>query len=364
MLAKIINSPSKYVQGYGELSRIENYTKYFAKKPFIIADSFVTGLTKDIVDASYLSNDREYVMEVFNGECSKVEINRLKAIVEEKGCDMIVGIGGGKTLDTAKAIAFYTEYPVMVVPTIASTDAPCTALTVIYTEEGVFDEYLFLPTNPAIVLMDTKIIAGAPARLLVSGMGDALATYFEVRACKHSNELSLLGAYVTEAAFALAELCYKTLLSDGVKAKLAVENNVSNTSVEKIIEANTYLSGVGAESGGLAAAHSIHNGLTALEECHHFSHGEKVAFGTLVQLVLENAPMEEIKEVIDFCNNVGLPVTLEAINAHTATEEQLRKVAKLSVAEGETIHNMPFKVTANDVYAAILVADKLGKELS
>ncbi|WP_099190003.1 glycerol dehydrogenase [Tepidibacter mesophilus] len=364
MSTKIINSPSKYVQGYGELSRIENYTKNFAKKPFIIADTFVMELTKNTVDESYSSNNREYVIEVFNGECSKVEINRLKAIVKEKGCDMIVGIGGGKTLDTAKAIAFYTEYPVMVVPTIASTDAPCTALTVIYTEEGVFDEYLFLPTNPAVVLMDTKIIAGAPARLLVSGMGDALATYFEARACKRSNELSLLGAHVTEAAFALSELCYKTLLANGVKAKLAVENKVSNESVEKIIEANTYLSGVGAESGGLAAAHSIHNGLTALEECHHFSHGEKVAFGTLAQLVLENAPMEEIKEVIEFCNNVGLPVTLENINAHNVTKEKLLQVAELAVAEGETIHNMPFQVTADDVYAAILVADKLGKELS
>ncbi|KXG42706.1 glycerol dehydrogenase [Tepidibacillus decaturensis] len=361
MSTKIIISPGKYIQGNGELAHIENYTKNYGRKPFIIADEFVTGLTKDIVDKSYKANNAEYVMELFKGECSKVEINRLKALAEEKGCDMVVGIGGGKTLDTAKAIAFYIGCPVIVVPTIASTDAPCSALAVLYTEEGTFDEYLLLPTNPSVVLIDTQIIAAAPVRLLVAGMGDALATYFEARACKRSNAVTMAGGNVTEGAFALAELCYKTLISDGLKAKLVAESKISNSSVEKIIEANIYLSGIGFESGGLAAAHAIHNGLTVLEECHHLYHGEKVAFGTLTQLVLENAPMEEIKEVIEFCKSVGLPTTLEDMGAQNVTEEQLRKVAEASVAEGETIHNMPFNVTADDVYAAILTADKLGK---
>ena len=64
-----------------------------------------------------------------------------------------------------------------------------------------------------------------------------------------------------------------------------------------MIEANTYLSGVGFESGGLAAAHALYNGLTAIPDAHHYYHGEKVAFGTLTQLVLENAPVEEIETV-------------------------------------------------------------------
>jgi glycerol dehydrogenase len=364
MATKITISPGKYIQGNGELSKIESYTKSFGKKPFIIADDFVINLTKDIVDKSYKENNAEYLMELFNGECSKVEVNRLQKIGEQNGCDMVVGIGGGKTLDTAKAIAFYIGCPVMIVPTIASTDAPCSALSVLYTEDGVFDEYLLLPTNPSVVLMDTKIIAAAPVRLLVAGMGDALATYFESRACKRSNSTTMAGANVSEAAFALAELCYETLITNGLKAKLAAESKVSNSSVEKIIEANTYLSGIGFESGGLAAAHAIHNGLTVLEECHHLYHGEKVAFGTLTQLALENAPIEEISEVIDFCQSIGLPTTLKDMGAENVTEEQLMEVAKASVAEGETIHNMPFEVTAEDVYAALLTADKLGKYFS
>lgn len=138
-------------------------------------------------------------------------------------------------------------------PTIASTDAPCSALSVIYSDEGVFEKYLFLPANPNMVLVDTTIVAAAPVRLLVAGMGDALATYFEARACEASGATNCVGGKTTLAAMGLARLCYDTLLEDGVKAKLAVENGVCTKAVEHVIEANTYLSGLGFESGGLAA---------------------------------------------------------------------------------------------------------------
>ena len=360
MATKIVISPGKYIQGPGELKKIETYSRNYGNKPFIIADDFVMGLTKDMVKESYETSESDYASEIFKGECSKVEIARLEAIAKDKACNVIVGIGGGKTLDTAKAIAFYMGFPVIIIPTIASTDAPCSALSVLYTEEGIFDQYLLLPTNPSVVLMDTEIIAKAPVRLLVSGMGDAMATYFEARAVNRSNGTTMAGAHPTEGAMALAKLCYETLLADGYKAKLAAESQVSNTALEKIVESNTYLSGIGFESGGLAAAHAIHNGMTVLEECHHLYHGEKVAFGTLTQLALENAPLEEIMEVVEFCKSVGLPTNLADLGAKDVSKEALYEVAKAATVEGETIHNMPFNVTANDVFAAILTADKLG----
>lgn len=364
MSTKIIISPGKFIQGKNELSKISTYSKTLGTKPFIIADDFVMNLTKESVAASYVAENIECVFELFRGECSKIEVNRLKEIALSNGCDVIIGIGGGKTLDTAKAISHYMSLPIIVVPTIASTDAPCSALSVLYTEEGEFDEYLLLPTNPSVVLMDTNIIVNAPARLLVAGIGDALATYFEARATYQSNSTTMAGALSTRASQALAKLCYETLLADGLKAKLAVEEKVCSEAVENIIEANTYLSGIGFESGGLAGAHAIHNGFTVLEECHSKYHGEKVAFGTIVQLVLENAPLSEINEVIEFCKSVGLPTNLKDLNADKVSKEALYEVAKAASAEGETIHNMPFKVTADDVYGAILTADKLGHNIS
>ena len=210
----------------------------------------------------------------------------------------------------------------MIVPTIASTDAPCSALSVIYSDEGVFEKYLFLPANPNMVLVDTTIVAAAPVRLLVAGMGDALATYFEARACEASGATNCVGGKTTLAAMGLARLCYDTLLEDGVKAKLAVEN---------------------------------------VPETHSMYHGEKVAFGTLVQLVLENASEEELEEVLSFCEAVGLPTTLRQLGIEQPKAEQLMEVAKLACADSDTLHNMPFEVTPESGYAAILTADALGR---
>ncbi|MCQ4637924.1 glycerol dehydrogenase [Anaerovorax odorimutans] len=358
-MAKIIGSPSRYVQGKGEMKNLCSHAANFGKKLFVLASA--SGRKRVEPAIAEGQGDTEIVYEAFNGECCKTEINRIMEACKSAGCDVIVGIGGGKIHDTAKAAAHYLELPVVIVPTIASTDAPCSALSVIYTDDGVFEEYLFLPASPNMVLIDTDIVSKAPARLLISGMGDALATYFEARACQRSDAGNCVGGKTTMAAMALARLCYDTLLDDGVNAMLAVKEKVCTKAVENIIEANTYLSGIGFESGGLAGAHAIHNGLTAIEETHALYHGEKVAFGTLVQLVLEHAPEEELEEVIDFCLEVGLPVTLEDLGIKEVKPEQIMEVAKLAASENDTLGNMPFEVTPEDVYAAIMGADALGK---
>lgn len=360
-MAKIFISPSKYVQGAGEMKNIGSYVEKLGTKALALISASGYKRIGTEIEESFAASECNIVFDYFNGECSKNEVDRLLAIAKENGCDIIIGIGGGKILDTAKAVAYYSEVPVVICPTIASTDAPCSALTVLYTDEGVFDSYLFLKANPNLVLMDTAIIAKSPARLTVSGMGDALATYFEARACQASSAGTCAGGTSTMAAMSLAELCYNTLLEDGLKAKLALEAGACTKSVEKIIEANTLLSGIGFESSGLAGAHAIHNGFTVLEECHHLYHGEKVAFGTLTQLMLENASTEELEKVIFFLMEVGLPVTLEEMGVVDVTPEKIMAVAEASTVEGESIHNMPFPVTADDVYAAILAADAFGK---
>ncbi|MFV0516207.1 MAG: glycerol dehydrogenase [Aminipila sp.] len=360
-MAQVLIAPNKYVQGNGELQNIAQHVTKLGENALCLISASGLKRFEKTVNTSFDSSHGKIEYVVFNGECSATEIKRLQQLCKDK--DIIIGIGGGKIHDTVKAVGYYENIPVVIVPTIASTDAPCSSLSVIYTDEGVFDQYLFLKKNPDIVLVDTDVIAKAPVRLLVAGMGDALATYFEARACLVSNAGTCAFGTTTMAAQALAELCYEALIEEGYKAKLAVEQQVCTKSVEKIIEANTLLSGIGFESGGLAGAHAVHNGLTVLSECHHMYHGEKVAFGTIVQLVLENASVEELNEVMDFCISVGLPITLAELGLENPTSEQIMEVAKAASAEGETVHNMPFKVTAKDVYAAIMAADNLGRKL-
>ncbi len=360
-MAKILISPGKYVQGSGEMSNLGEYTVQLGKKALVLISESGYKRTGNQIEESFHKTEAEIGFEYFNGECSKTEVNRLRRVVSENSYDVLIGVGGGKIFDTAKAVAYYEKLPVVICPTIASSDAPCSALSVLYTDEGMFEEYLFLPVNPNLVLMDTEIITKSPVRLTVAGMGDALATYFEARACLKKNAGTCAGGTSTGAAMALAKLCFDTLMSEGFKAKLALEAGACTEAVEKIIEANTLLSGLGFESGGIAAAHAIHNGFTVIEECHHLYHGEKVAFGTIAQLVLENAPEEELEEVIEFCISVGLPVTLKELGIEEVTKEKIMSVSEAAAADTDTAHNMPFEVTSDKIYAAIMAADAYGR---
>lgn len=356
-----IAAPGKYIQGSGELARIHKHVSWLGSSFFAIADDYVMNMVRAPLKESFNNKDCGLYFELFDGECTFAEIERLNEKLKNQQCDVVIGIGGGKTLDTAKAIAFYNKIPVAIVPTIASTDAPCSSLSVIYTEEGVFVKDLFLPKNPDVVLVDSNIIANAPVRLLVAGMGDALATFFEARACKRSNANNFVGGKATNAAFAMAKVCFDILIADGLHAKLAVENRIINKALENVIEANIYLSGVGFESNGCATAHAVYNGFTTLKRKHTYYHGEGVAFGTLIQLVLENSPKEELEKVLGFYEEIGLPLTLEDLGIKDISSDELAHVTEAICTKGGIVHNMPFDVTPADVYGAILCADAVGE---
>lgn len=361
-MRKIITSPGSYIQGKDEMSKLaEHYKRLGSQGAYMIVDKFIYDTYYDIIVKSFQEQGIDYEIAIFGGECSHKEIEKHRANL--KKCDVVIGIGGGKTLDTSKAVSYYEHLPLMIVPTAASTDAPCSHWVVVYTEEGEFDVYIELPSNPNMVIMDTEVISKAPARFLAAGIGDALATYYEAVACEQSNAVTFAGGHVTKAAIALATLCRDVLFEDGLKAMEAVKAKVCTQAVENIIEANTYLSGVGFESGGLAGAHAIHNGLTLLEECHHMLHGEKVSFGTITQLILENRPMDEIQKVIDFSKKLGLPTTLKDLGIDQVGDEKLMEVAKASCSEDDTMGNMPFIVTPEDVLAAMKVADSIGQNI-
>ena len=356
---RTVTSPKKFVIGRGLLQQMHDYVKDFGDNAFIISDEFILQRVNDEAIAGLKQAGLKGASEKFNYECTEVEIKRLGALAEAQQANVIVGIGGGKTLDSAKAVAYYHKLPVILFPTIASTDAPCTALAVIYTEQSEFERYLFLPQNPDAVIADTSIIAAAPVRFFAAGVGDALATYFEARACYAADGVNLVLKKPSRTGLGLAQLCYQ-LLSENVDAAMdAVKNKVSTPALEQTIEATIYLSGVGAEAGGLAAAHAVNNGMSAVPDLHRAQHGEKVVFGLLTQLVLENAPRAEIDEVVRIIKVAGLPLTLQDMGLKTFVEAEWRKVAEIACDDGDTMGNMPMELTVDDVYEAMVAANAL-----
>jgi len=350
--------PGRYVQGAGALSLLPEEVERLGTKGLVVLDPAVKG----IFDSALAANTKVSLQtEAFKGECSDEEVDRIVAIVTTSGANVIVGMGGGKALDTAKAVAHAMKLPVVIVPTLASTDAPCSALSVIYTAEGAFKRYLVLPRNPDVVLVDSSVILGAPVRFLVSGMGDALSTWFEAEDCRVSGAGNMTGRQGSMTSFGLAKMCFDTLMADGAEAMKAVAAKQVSPALDRVIEANTLLSGLGFESGGLSGAHAIHNGLTVLAETHHYWHGEKVAIGTLSLLFLSKRPADLIAKTYDFCQAVGLPICLADIGLANPTDAQLMEVAKAACAPGETIHNIKGDVTPEQVFEAIKAADAEGR---
>ncbi|MEK3734971.1 MULTISPECIES: glycerol dehydrogenase [Paenibacillus] len=356
-------SPSKYIQGQGALREIGQHIKDMGRKPLILADEVVWGITEDAITQSLGAENMAYHFVLFKGEASVNEVRRIAEEGQSQSVDYVIGVGGGKTLDTAKAVADELKSKVVIVPTTASTDAPTSALSVIYSDEGVFESYRFYNRNPDLVLVDTAIVAKAPARLFASGIADAMATWIEVRATLKSGGNAMSGGKPSIAAQAIARACEETLFQYGIPAYKAVQQGLVTRHVEAVVEANTLLSGLGFESGGLAAAHAIHNGMTVLSgDIHHLTHGEKVAYGTLVQLVLELHPEQEILKYIRFFRELGLPTTLEELHLKEATDEDLLKVGAAATSTNETMGNLSPEITAEQVANAILAVDVLSQQ--
>lgn len=362
-MLQVFCAPSRYTQGRNATACLgEEIRNLGLEGPaLIVGGRSAISLLSATWRASLGDAGIPFAIFDFGGECSSAEIERGKAAARETGARIVIGAGGGKVLDTARAVASDLALPVVNCPTIASSDAPCSALSVVYTDEGVVEQYRVYRRNPDLVLVDTEVIARSPARFLVAGMGDALATWFEAKVCVSGGVKNMRGGASTISALALAELCYRTLLADGRGALEAVAAKQVTPALERLVEANTLLSGLGFESSGLAAAHAIHNGLTTADGTHRYMHGEKVAFGVIVQLMLESQPEAVVNEVLAFSTSVGLPVTFAGIGLQEPGAEVLSKIARRAIAPGETIHNEPFAVTLGIVIEALIAANSAGE---
>lgn len=299
------------------------------------------------------------IFEKYNGECSLQEIQRVAKIAQNQNRDVIIGVGGGKVLDLAKAAGNECNLSVILIPTLASNCSAWTPLSVIYNEEGQFLNYTIFKKSTFAVFIEPRILLTAPSNYFKAGIADTLAKWYEADAIIR-NEPNL--SVPVQIAHESARLCKNNLLKDSQKAVTFFENGELTPEVvrvfETIIVAGGTVGGFGDRFGRIAGAHSIHNGLTHLHETHHLLHGDKVAYGILVQLLLENN-LEEIKALLPFYKALNLPYKLESLGVHKDLAQSVKMIAKYSALPDESIHLLNISITEQLIQEAVLSLEKL-----
>ncbi len=348
MNLRILGAPRRYIQGPGALSALPEIVAALGRSPVVVADPVA-------LDREGPPLPNVPVLR-FGGEITHAEIERLTAEARLADADVIVAMGGGKAIDTGKGVSKRLECAIVVVPTVASNDAPTSRLIVVYDESHAIVGIEMLASNPDVVLVDTAVIARAPRRLLAAGIGDCMSKTFEARACAAANGINFFGGNPPLAALALADACYATVRRDGVAALAACDRNAPDQALENVVEAAVLLSGLGFESGGLSLAHSLTRGLTAHPELAGALHGELVAYGTLVQVAHEGLASDLRADIAAFSAACGLPRRLTDLGISQPSLSDFATIAGPTLAAPHIKH-LARPATEDSIVAAMALVE-------
>jgi glycerol dehydrogenase len=357
----IFLGPRQYIQREGLLGESGNYLKPFGRRPMVLGDGLVFSIIRPTLEDRLKSAGLFPLFVLFGEECSMAEISRLVEIVNKENLDFIVGTGGGKALDTSRMVAEQLKFPLITIPTSAATCSAASAAAVVY-EKGI-RQATVNGKGADLVLVDSTILSQAPVRLLASGMGDALAKWYEGKPCYDRMKEP---DSATQSALSLSTQTKEAILSMGLEAKKDVEDKRNSYAVEKVVEANILLTGIIGGLGGskfrVAVSHALLYGLTVLPQVHQNLHGEMVSFGIIVQLCLERNE-KELKVLLPFFSRLGLPITLKSLGLTNVEDPLFWEGLKRTCVKGSSVHNMPFPVDEEKLYRGMLEADERARAI-
>ena len=351
--------PLVYHQGPGLIDQLGDLINFLGKRPLIVIGPFEKELVGNRIEKALKARSMNPIYFEFEGEASLENIDKVVDQAKSVACDFAIGVGGGKALDVSKAVKLKLGLPVVIVPTIASNDAPTSRMIITYNADGTFRGPLNMHENPDAVIVDSAVISAAPLRYLLAGMGDALATWFEACQCWESGVNNFLNGRPGETMLAIAELCYKLIRNYGIEAVSDHKKGELTGSLEKIIEANILLSGLGFEGCGVAGAHAFSQGFSLIPEIHGSLHGEEVAVGLIGQLALENRSDDFIIDLLKFYRSIGLPSSLRMLGLTQVHDHHLEIIAEFACRPSSRMHNMSFPISVKMAKSALHRAEKL-----
>lgn len=348
-------APAQVLRGTHAIQQAGEAIAKLGKRPLLVGGDRSLSVTQTSLEPVLEQHNLKFASATYTPDCSEASLGKLREKANTHQADLIIGIGGGKALDTAKLLAHQCELPIATIPTSGATCAAWTALSNVYSDEGAFLYDVPLAKCPDLLILDYSLIQTAPQRTLVAGIGDAIAKWYEASVSSGHSEQTLLIAAVQQARVLRDILLQKSLI--------ALQDPGGETWRE-VVDATVLLAGVIGGIGGAqcrtVAAHAVHNGLTHVAASHGTLHGEKVAFGILVQLRLEEMlqgnqlAAAARQQLLKFYGDIGLPQTLNHLGLENVTLTELKQAAELACNERSDIHRLPFHVVVEQLMAAMV----------
>lgn len=349
--------PQEYIFRDGVLNSLpERLHKLEAKKILIVHGTLSWKKARPFLKGLY-NSQIEIHEYLFSGECSRAAIAGMVRLIEEKRVDAVVAVGGGKIMDTVKYAACKANVDAVMIPTLASNCAPWTPVSVLYSEEGVFEGLDLLPRQAALLLVDPELIVDAPPAYFVAGMADTLAKWYESDALlsQRMGESGMLFMARQSAAY-----CRDIILVQGEEALREAQAGTAGLAFRAVAEAIIAISGLvggfGDELARTTIAHEIHDALTIFPQAHSFLHGHKVGYGILVQLAVEEN-WSEIDRLLILYRKMGIPASWKDLQIEL-TEDNVKKISEIASREGLPVHYLPYPVDATILAKAIEVLEK------
>ncbi len=347
-------APARVLRGENCLANSGQEIANLGVRPLIVGGNQTSEIIKSVLTLLAKHNLASQTAN-YSPDCAESSLARLKQYLKEHRADLVIGVGGGKALDLAKLLAHQCNLPIVTIPTSGATCAAWTALSNVYSEAGAFQYDVTLSRCPDLLLLDYSLVRTASKRTLIAGIGDAIAKWYEASVSSGDATDTLLISAVQQARI-LRDILFQ-------KSAIALERPDSDEWRE-VVDATVLLAGVIGGVGGAdcrtVAAHAVHNGLTHLLEAHDLLHGEKVAYGILVQLRLEEMVQgnqlaaSSRKQLLQFYTQIGLPKTLEDLGLANISLAQLRQVTAIATNPQSDIHRLPFSVLPEHLAAAMV----------
>jgi Glycerol dehydrogenase and related enzymes len=356
-----LKTPFEYINAPGAVADSGERIAALGRNALIVGGARALGAAGAALRQSLEGAGVQYKELTYAGYCTDRAVSAFAQAAETEGSDILIGVGGGRILDTVKAVGEKLGLQVVSIPTVAGTCAAWSALSIIYDERGRQTENRELSVSPRLVVADTDILAKAPLRYFRAGIGDTLAKWYEYAPLLRINAHS----FALKVRLDTSKLALDILEQKSLSVIEALESGRVTEDFSDVVDSVIFLAGLNGsirdDGYSPAIAHAIHNSFTHIEDTHGSLHGEKVIFGLIVQFILQGDPEDQIRAFIDTMNKLALPVTLAQLGIKTQLDEKVRFAARNVDLRQLGVENLDFAVTGPLIEQAIFRADELGR---